>query len=219
MMRELTSSCFLQKFSTSVPSLHRFFLTVIFLGTLFTGVWCNDPTEPTVVLDPPRLAVEVNNSVEVRCNLTSLPGNFYVVSTTWYNEDEVDISSLNSSRLNVTTANDSTSDVILLIFDAEETDSGEYKCAVTIAEGSPLKKVQDVTPLTNDTVVQVEATPGTYNGTFTCVVYVMPTYLKEGMIILGINIFLAIIFLGCLARSILADKRRLAKYGRVASSG
>jgi len=222
MTSEIHLSLFLPTYLRRLPSLHHCLVTVILMGSLFTRGSCQDDApSPSVIIDPLRLAVEVNTSVEIRCNFTMLPSNYHVVNTTWYNSDLIDIQSLNSTRFTLSIPDASMQDVVLNIQDSVEKDSGTYTCVVVVAEGPPGKNSpsQNVTPVSGGDSVPRDMSPGAYNGTFIYVVYVMPTYVREGLIILGVNLALAIVFGGCLIRSILADKKRLTKYGRVASSG
>ncbi len=84
----------------------------------------------------------------------------------------------------------------------------------------------------NDTygVLTISAAAVADSGTYTCsvkesfnataeiTVYIMPDYFTEGMIILGINTFLLVVFLSCLLHSTLKDRRSRAKYTTVTSS-
>lgn len=55
-------------------------------------------------------------------------------------------------------------------------------------------------------------TPEIYNATADLNVYVMPTYFTEGMIILGINLGLLLVFLICLAQSLVSERKRMQGY-------
>ena len=79
---------------------------------------------------------------------------------------------------------------ILTITDTKENDSGRYVCSV----GKTLNASADIT------------------------IYDMPDYFTEGMIILGINAVLLLVFLGCLVHSTIQNKRAKAQYDSVTSS-
>ncbi len=79
---------------------------------------------------------------------------------------------------------------VLTITDAQETDSGTYTCS----GGGSLEATADIG------------------------IYVMPDYFTEGMIILGINAVLIVIFFSCLIHSTIQNKRAREKYNKVRTS-
>ena len=89
--------------------------------------------------------------------------------------------------------------VLTLTDHVEVEDSGNYTCVV----------------IYDDYDVNVTLTGQSQNNTIVINIYVMPTYFKEGMIVLGINVGLAIIFFACFINSAIADKKRLKEYGKI----
>jgi hypothetical protein len=55
------------------------------------------------------------------------------------------------------------------------------------------------------------------NTTMPLTVYIMPTYVMEGMIILGVNLALLVILLGCFLQSYVHEKQQIEKYGAIAT--
>ena len=79
---------------------------------------------------------------------------------------------------------------VLTITDTRENDSGTYTCSVG----------------------------KTLNASAVITIYDMPDYFTEGMIILGINAVLLLVFFGCLAHSTIQNKGAKAHYDKVTSS-
>jgi hypothetical protein len=156
---------------------------------------------PTVSIEPFRLSLATGEFRHVTCSASGL-GAGNVTSIVWLDGSETDIRDVNSSRV----AYDDVTPGIMVLRDAQLSDAGTYTCVVTVNQTAGAA----VDSASMDAV--------TYNATFVYNVYVMPSYFTEGMIILGVNLFLAAVFGACLIRSMVADKSRLVKYGKVASS-
>jgi len=158
-----------------------------------------DDTDPrTQVIDPYRLSLEIGDSAFVNCSMddTTLQPADNITSIIWYGGDMTD---LRNQNLTGRGYNLGDVDGSVVFTDASIDDSQTFYCVITIQI--------EATEYSNETV-------GIYNSTFVYKVYEMPTYLKEGLIILGVNIVLLIVFVACLARSMVADKKRLQKYAK-----
>jgi len=84
---------------------------------------------------------------------------------------------------------------LLLLTDANVTDSGVYVCAFNLNTGCR-----------DDDDGRRRC-----NATLDCRVYVMPDYFVDGVVVLAINgVFLAV-FIACFVRSLISEKRRLRK--------
>ena len=55
----------------------------------------------------------------------------------------------------------------------------------------------------------------TLNASASITIYDMPNYFTEGMIILGINVALILVFLGCLTHTTIQNRRAKAQYDKV----
>lgn len=207
-------------------------VTSVLLSVL---VSCDDSDVKPLTIDPFRWTTEVGTEAVFSCT-------FYDPSTpvilSWFYPDNVTevMRELNaSSRVYVDI------DFNLHVTDVRENDTGLYLCSVTVVSNSTLpdeiplssttmvmvgENVSDFTKtsILVSTEVAVNTSEGEvlghsaaeslllYNETVYLKVYTMPSYFTEGMIILGINLGLLLIFVICLVQSFVAEKKRVQLY-------
>lgn len=196
-------------------------------------VSCDDSKPLTI--DPFRWTTEVGTEAVFSCKFHDSSAS---VILSWFYPDNVTEvrRELNaSSRVYVDT------DFNLHVTDVRENDTGLYLCSVTVVSNStlpdeiPLSSTTMVmvgetvsgftkTSILVSTEVAVNTSEGevlghsaadsllVYNETVYLKVYTMPSYFTEGMIILGINLGLLLIFVICLVQSFVAEKKRVQLY-------
>lgn len=172
---------------------------------------------PTVTIEPFRWTMEVGESTTLECTFSGA----YTNSTTWFYPDNVtEVSSeFNSSRI---WADD---EGVLHVTDGQVNDTGSYLCVVTV--DTDVVAATTESPTTDENRTDISEKGGrnvsaaaafydaeSYNATVYLHVYVMPTYFTEGMIILGINVGLLLVFLAFLAQSMASERKRMKLYGR-----
>lgn len=216
--------------------------TIIAVGAIFilcaSSASCQDSEEsPPVTIEPFRLTIEVGNDASFACHHL-LPDNITHVS--WFYPDNVTevAPESNSTRIYVDTEsqlhirNAQENDTGLYLCKVTVVDSISTDPTVTFSttlRGDttvthlPISNSTDagVTDASNNVTVAgkipdprpVETeTPETFNATVALNVYVMPTYFTEGMIILGINLGLLLVFLICLTQSLISERKRMQTY-------
>jgi hypothetical protein len=155
---------------------------------------------PAPTIKPRRLTVEVGSTdLAVSCQFedsTDRPpaGHRYLWVDSQSNPLDNTSSVFPRIAYNATTGE-------LTLRDASENDTGEYTCYVLdyvnctySGDANDLKSC--------------------INSTFAYKVYVMPDYTNDGIIIGAINGALLLVFVACLIRSAVADRKRLRKYGQ-----
>ena len=142
--------------------------------------------------DKVETASTQNITVEPQ-NIKSATGETIEVKcTTTLNDQDIFWISPNRTHINdfVEPSRFSVTNGTLTIKDLKEHDSGTYVCSVGQA----------------------------VNASAVITAYIMPNYVTEGMIILGINGILLVIFFSCLAQSTIQNRRARAHYDKVTAS-
>jgi len=137
-----------------------------------------------VSLDKKRLTIEEGSTGEVTCS----PQNGQNGTVTWIDPLDQIVSVDNRSRIYYDSGR-------LTLSEANVTDSGEYVCAFNLAAGC-----------------RDEDDGRRCNATFHYVVYMMPDYFVDGMVVLAIDGFLIAVFVACFVQSVISKKRRQRKY-------
>lgn len=210
----------------------KFFAVGVLFILCATSISCQDEEDkPPLSIDPFRKTIEVGNDAVFQC-IPLAPNNLTRIA--WFFPDNVTEigSESNSSRIYVD------KDSQLHFRSAQENDTGIYLCKTIITNSlSTVPVVSSSTMHGNITVTQLPAsnstgghatvsteaastatftdqieTPESYNATVELKVYVMPTYFTEGMIILGINLGLLLVFLICLTQSLVSERKRMQAY-------
>jgi len=176
---------------TSSPHWSVSFVIVMFAA--LSPLAAADQISPTV--DPPRLFVEVGTeSNHISCTYLNQDDPQDIASAfLWVDRNQEPLNTSDSLRIFYNSKTGT-----LTLNEAQMNDTGDYTCLVLFDNGTCSQ--DDWSECPNATLF--------YN------VYIMPDYTTDGIVIGVINGVLLIIFVLCLIRSVLADRRRLRKYGQ-----
>lgn len=190
-------------------------------------VSCDESEFKPLTIAPFRLTTEVGTEAVFSC--TFYDSSEYVTLSWFYPDNVTEVTrELNaSSRVYVDIGFN------LHVTDVRENDTGLYLCSVKV--GGSNDTIPDEITLSSTTMVMVgenvsdftkasilvstevavnmsEVDVLVYNETVYLKVYTMPSYFIEGMIILGINLGLLLIFGICLVQSFVSEKKRVQLY-------
>jgi len=226
-------------FSFAMPATKFIAVGVLFILCV-SSISCQDSEEgPSLSIEPFRLTIEVGNDAVFHCIFTHTDN---LTQISWFypgNGTEVEPES-NTTRIYVDgeslhIKNAQENDAGLYLCRATVGNSISTAPVVTFSTTMHGDVTVTQLPVTNSTdgrltfatdapsnATFAEEIPGprqvetemppTYNATVDVKVYVMPTYFTEGMIILGINLGLLLIFLICLTQSLVSERKRMQTY-------
>lgn len=164
----------------------------VIIFSIFVGIRSEDEPLPSVLISPPSLKIPTGETNSISC-VYSGPGN--VTSYTWYTPEEKIVTNNDTAPIYA-----SADGILYVTNSASVAQSGDFNCTATYSAPSEASDPNSTW------------TTSTASATVPVTIYAMPTYLKEGLIVLGVNLALAGAFATYSVKTMVEDRRRLEQY-------